>query len=207
MTAWAAAVPVSPDRDLARSWAQHELARPEYQAAKPGLLTRAVQWVWDQLTSIHGGGAPSAVGLVIVSLVLVAVIVYVVHRAGGLRPSARRAGAAVLPVRLTSALDHRAAADRHAAAGEWDQAVVERFRAIARDLEERALLSPQPGRTALEVARDGGRAVPAEARGLLAAARSFDDVSYGRLPVGSDADAALRALDARLQAARPVAVA
>jgi hypothetical protein len=82
--------------------------------------------------------------------------------------------------------------------------VVERFRAIARELEERALLSPQPGRTAREVARDGGAALPELASDLLVAAHHFDDVSYGHLTVDRRADQALRDLDDRLRAARTV---
>jgi hypothetical protein len=82
--------------------------------------------------------------------------------------------------------------------------VVERFRAIARELEERALLSPQPGRTAREVARDGGKALPELAADLLVAAHHFDDVSYGQLNVDRRVDQTLRDLDERLRAASPV---
>ena len=200
-------VPVNPDRDLARQWANQELAKHEYQAAKPGLVERAIQWILDRLDQIQvSGGAPSGLGLVVVTALIVAVVGYVIYRAGGLPGAARRRAAEVLPIRHTSAAEHRAAADRHAAAGQWDLAVVERFRAIARELEERALLLPQPGRTAVEVARDGGRAVPALAEDLLRAARYFDDVSYGHLAVGPQADVALRELDAQLRAARPVAL-
>jgi hypothetical protein len=112
----------------------------------------------------------------------------------------------VLPQRHTTAADHRAAAQRHADAQEWGLAVVERFRAIARELEERALLSPQPGRTALEVAQEGGKALPELTSDLLAAAHVFDDVSYGHLTVGPAADQALRALDERLRTARAAGV-
>jgi hypothetical protein len=199
--------PLQPDRDLARSWANQELARPEYQAAKPGLLERGIQWVEHRLELLDlGTGAPTALGLLVVVLLLMAVVGFVLYRTGGLRQTARRRTGQVLPVHHTTAAEHRAAADRHADAGEWDLAVVERFRAIARELEERAVLSPQPGRTALEVAREGGRAVPDQAAQLVAAARYFDDVSYGHLAVGRPADLALRELDARLLAARPVAV-
>jgi hypothetical protein len=63
----------------------------------------------------------------------------------------------VLPSRRTIPTDHRASAEGHAVAENWDLAVLERFRAIDRELEERALLSPEPGRTAMEVDKaDGG---------------------------------------------------
>jgi hypothetical protein len=202
-----AGVPVHPDRGTARDWAVQELSRQEYQDAKPGLGERLLRWFWNLVdgTSL-GFGAPPTLALVLIVAVIAAVVFYAVRRSGGLRPAARRKAGAVLPQRHTTAAEHRSAAERHAAAREWGPAVVERFRAIARELEERALLRPQPGRTAMEVARDGGAALPDLAGGLLAAARSFDDVSYGHLEVGPEADQALRSLDERLRAARPVAV-
>lgn len=203
----AASVPVQPDREQARSWAVQELARPEYQAARPGLVERVLTWIGDQLGRLDfGAGAPSGLGLLAFSLILGAVVWYVLRRAGGLHPTARRAKLEVFSGPTATAADHRRAADRHAAAGEWDQAVVERFRAIARELEERALLSPQPGRTALELAVDGGAARPELAADLRAAAHSFDDVSYGHLSVDQAADHGLRELDARLLATKPMAV-
>jgi hypothetical protein len=200
-------VPVEPGREQARAWAVDELSRREYQDARPSLLERVVHWLLDHLSRIHlGGGAPTLVGLTLLTLLLAAVIGYSIHRSGGVHRSARRSASAVFPGRNVSAADHRARADRHASAGEWDQAVVERFRAIARTLEERALLAPQPGRTAVEVARDGGAAVPELAGSLLTAARAFDDVSYGHLKVGQAADQTMRILDTRLQSATPLAL-
>jgi hypothetical protein len=198
-------VPVHPDRRTARDWAVQELSRQEYEDARPGLAERVVNWIWDQLNSLTlGGGAPPALALILIAVVVTAVVTYAVRRSGGLHGTARRKGVQVLPQTHTTAADHRAAAQRHADAGEWGPAVVERFRAIARELEERALLSPQPGRTAMEVARDGGKALPDLAAELLVAAHHFDDVSYGQLTVHRDADQALRDLDDRLRAARTV---
>jgi hypothetical protein len=203
-----AQVPVQPDREQARSWAIQELSRPEYQAAKPGLVQRGLTWIWDQLDQLDlGGGASALVGLAIFALLVGAVVAYILYRTGGLRRTARRGRAEVFSGAPVTAADHRAAADQHAAVQDWDRAVVERFRAIARELEERALLSPQAGRTAVEVATDGGTARPDLAADLRTAARAFDDVSYGHLSVGQAADLALRELDDRLRSARPVAMA
>jgi hypothetical protein len=201
------ATPLQPGRDPARAWANQELARHEYQAAKPGPIARLADWIGQKLSDLHTGtSAPATLGLVVTALIVVAVCAFLIHRAGGLHRIARRRASEVLPARHTTAAEHRAAADRHAAAAEWDLAVAERFRAIARELEERALLSPQPGRTALEVARDGGAALPEQAAELLVAARYFDEVSYGHLAMTEAADVALRDLDARVRAARPAAV-
>lgn len=202
-----ASIPVAPDRNLARAWAQRELARQEYQDARPGPLQRALDWIGDRLQNLNLGAGPGpGLGLLVVALLVFAVAGYLIYRAGGLHRTVRRRTAAVLPDVHTSAADHRAQADRYAADRQWDLAVVERFRAIARDLEERTLLSPQPGRTAVEVARDSGAAVPELAGELLQAAHYFDQVSYGHLPVGEPADLALRRLDTRLRAAGAVAL-
>jgi hypothetical protein len=210
ITSWLvqlARVPVQPDREQARSWAVEELSRREYQDARPGPLERLVTWFLDALDRLDvGPGAPPFVTIVIVILLVGAFAGYLRYRVGGLHRSARRAGTTVFSGEQITAAHHREAANRHAAAGQWDQAVVERFRAIARELEERALLSPQPGRTALEVAANGGQALPELATDLRAAARHFDDVSYGHLSVGPSADVALRELDDRLRAARSLAV-
>jgi Domain of unknown function (DUF4129) len=202
-----AAVPVHPDREQGRSWAVDELSRPEYQAARPSLIERASSWLWDRLQLLDfGAGASSLVGLAVFALLVGAVVAYILYRTGGLSPTTRRGKGEVFTVAHTTAAEHRTAADRHADAQEWDRAVVERFRAIARELEERALLAPQPGRTALETALEGGRALPESATDLRAAARFFDDVSYGHLMVDRSADLALRELDSRVRSAKPVAV-
>ena len=107
-------------------------------------------------------------------------------------------------VGMTTAAEHRGNADRHAAAGQWGEAVQERFRAIARDLEERAMLSPQPGRTAFELATAAGRELPGLSGDLAAGARLFDDVTYGFVPATQPDDATLRALDDRIRATRLV---
>ena len=198
-------VPVHPDRESARGWVLQELARREYQEAKPSWAERALSWIWDRLNGV-GTSAPPTLALVLITVIFAAVVTYAIYRSGGLHGTARRKAPAVLPERNTTAADHRAAAGRHADAGEWSLAVIERFRAIARELEERALLSPQPGRTAMEVARDGGRALPTLASDLLTAAGYFNDVSYGHLSVDQTADHALRDLDDRLRAAKSVAV-
>ena len=203
---WLVTVPVQPDRGTARDWAVQELSRREYQDAQPGLLERLLNWFWHLNDKVHlGVEAPPVPALVLIVLAVAAVVTYAIRRSGGLHATARRKAAVVLPDRPSTAADHRAAARRHTDAQQWDLAVVEWFRAVARELEERALLNPQPGRTALEVARDGGSARPDLAAELLTAAHYFDDVSYGHLAVGESAVAALRELDDRLTTTRAVA--
>ena len=133
-------------------------------------------------------------------------VVYAVRRSGGLHGQARsRRGAGVFNGTQLSAGEYRAAADRAAAAGEWRLAVLERFRAIVRELEERAVLVPQPGRTANEVAHEAGSWLPELRSDLIGGALVFDEVHYGDHPGDGEADATLRRLDERVRHARSTA--
>ena len=53
------------------------------------------------------------------------------------------------------------------------------MRAIAAELDERAILPPRPGRTAGELAAEAGSELPDLATRLRAATGLFDDVRYG----------------------------
>ena len=69
--------------------------------------------------------------------------------------------------------------ERAADAGDWHTAVVERMRAIARELEERSVLEPRRGRTASELSNDAGLRLPLAATQLRAAAETFNTIAYG----------------------------
>ena len=194
--------PVTPDRDLARRWAIEELAGREYAAGRPGLVERALSWLFDHLPQLPSGPASPLVLVAVVALLALAAG-YALHRVGGWRGSAvRHNNAAGLfgPTALTAA-EHRSAADGAAAQDRWSDAVLERFRAIARELEERAVLSPQPGRTADEVAGEAGRLLPGLSGSLADGSALFDDVCYGGRPGSLAADQRLRALDDQVRAA------
>jgi len=106
-----------------------------------------------------------------------------------------------------TAAEMRAAADAFAAAGRWNEATLDRFRAILRSLEERAVLEERPGWTADEASAVAASVLPPCADDLRAASRLFDDVCYGDRTAGPDDDAWLRDVDRRVQDARPVAAA
>ena len=83
---------------------------------------------------------------------------------------------------------------------------LERFRAIVRELEERAVLAEQPGRTAGEAAAAAAGRLPALAAELAAAARLFDDVRYGgrvATPAAHDGPARASTPPCRRAASRP----
>ena len=205
-----ASVPVDLGRDEAAQLARDELAKQVYRDAGPGLVERLVRWLLEQAGRLLDGAAGVSpggyAGLVVVLLLVAAAVVAVRLKVGPLSRRATREEALFVG-RTRTAAQHRAAADAHAAAGAWAEAVRERLRAVVRSLEERAVLDERPGRTADEAAAEAGRALPDCAAGLRAAAVLFDEVWYGGRPAGPASYAALRDLDAQVQAARPERVA
>jgi hypothetical protein len=200
-------VPVELGREAAQQAAREELAKQVYREAGPGLTERFLRWLVDRAGDLLDGAAGVSpggkVGALVVLLLLVAAVIAVRRRLGPVR----RAPGGEQPLFAgteRSAAEHRAAADAHAASGEWAEAVRERLRAVVRDLEERGVLEPRPGRTADEAATEAGALLPACAGPLRAGARVFDDVWYGGRPGTRAADEELRALDQAVRSARAV---
>ncbi|WP_345596513.1 DUF4129 domain-containing protein [Streptomyces marokkonensis] len=198
--------PVTIPRDPAREAARHELSKRMYHENDPSRLQRALNAFWDWIEDLFGSASTATpggtLGLVVVIVAVVAVLGALWWRLG--TPRRRAASApALFDDRPRSAADHRAAADAHAAQGHWNQAVQERMRAVVRALEERALLDIRPGRTADEAATEAGRALPAHGAGLRAAARDFDDVTYGGRPGTEQAYRRLAELDRALERSKP----
>lgn len=196
------------DRDSAREAAERELSRDIYAEHEPSPFQRLVDWVWEHLGKLFDGLAfepPGGwVGMLVIVALVIALLVALRLRFGALRTAAGPGAAGGLYAEgPRSAAEHRAAADRHAAAGEWEQAVRERMRALVRSLEERAVLDPRPGRTADEAAAETGSALPALAERMRAAARLFDDVTYGGAAADAADHARLDALDQELRRTRP----
>jgi hypothetical protein len=170
------------DRDAAHDAAQRELAKPIYP--KASLTDRISEWI-DELifrlmlkgSSLPGGWFTIAL-LVTIAVVLVVVAIRIARRT--MRTN-RGADYALFGSTELSPAEHRATAERYAAQGDWAAAIRHRLRGIARQLEESGVLTPVPGRTANELARDAGVSLP----GLAAerdAAASFNDVTYGERP-------------------------
>ncbi|MFJ6796404.1 DUF4129 domain-containing protein [Streptomyces sp. NPDC091268] len=198
--------PVTPGRDAAREAAERELSKPIYHENDPGLLQRAAdrfwEWVGDLFDRASGSTPGGALGLVAVAVLLALAAAALWWRLGTPRRAAAGAGE-LFADGPRSAADHRTAAEAHAAAGRWTEAVQERMRAVVRSLEERTLLDPRPGRTADEAAAEAAVPLPAHAAELRAAARAFDDVTYGSRPGTPDTYAHLRTLDEALSRTKP----
>ncbi|MCK0118701.1 DUF4129 domain-containing protein [Isoptericola sp. S6320L] len=199
-------VPVVPDRETAHGWLVEELARPEY-AQDPSVLMRLLTWlarIFDEIGTVDVSPWRLAVIVAVVLVVVVAIALYVAGPAR-LRRHAATSSAVVHDDDTRTAAQMRAAADAAAAREDWPLAVIERFRAVVRGLEERVVLDERPGRTAREAAQTAGSRLPGLSTELHDAAGRFDGVCYGHLPAGPADDAALRALDDQVAAARPTA--
>jgi hypothetical protein len=195
-----------PGRDEARDAALRELADPIYSADDPSWLDIAWQWLLQRLGELLEAAAANSpggyFGLLVLAAVVVLAVIAIRLRLGRVRRGTTvRSG--LFGARELTADEHRRAADGHAARGEWADAVRERLRGLVRGLEERDLIESGAGRTAGEVAVEAGRVLPALAAELSAAARTFDEVSYGGRPAGPETDARLRELDGSVRRARP----
>ncbi|MFJ7593277.1 DUF4129 domain-containing protein [Streptomyces sp. NPDC097617] len=198
--------PVTTPRDPAREAAEHELSKPMYHENDPSLMDRALRKFFGRLDDMLGaasGATPGGgFGLLVILLLVLLAVGALWWRLG--TPGRVATGAGVLFDRgIRSAADHRTAAGAHADAGRWTEAVQERMRAVVRSLEERTLLDPRPGRTADEAAAEAAVSLPDHAADLRAAARAFDDVTYGGRTADAGTYARLRTLDLALDRAKP----
>jgi hypothetical protein len=171
------------DRDAAHDAAQHELNNAIYP--RGSLTDQLMRLLDDLLHEIMSGGASVPGGWLTITVLLIAVAVAVVAAIRVARRTMRtdrgRQSALFGSIEMSSA-EHRAAAEQSAARGDWALAIKHRLRSVARHLEETAVLHPVPGRTATELARDAGQAIPELADELRRAAVAFNDVTYGELP-------------------------
>ncbi|RSM37259.1 DUF4129 domain-containing protein [Amycolatopsis balhimycina DSM 5908] len=203
-------VPVDIDRDSARRAAAQELSDPKYRDARPSFLQEAAQWLGEQveklLNSVSSVVPGGAFGLLLLVVLLIVLGVVIRLRTGEVA-HASRAERVVFGGKRQSADDYRRAATEAAAAGRYGDAVRDRFRAVVRALEERALLDVRSGRTADEAAAEAGVLLPNVADELRQGARIFDDVHYGGREGTEAAYRALTGLDERCRRERPVAMA
>ncbi|MFE3324496.1 DUF4129 domain-containing protein [Streptomyces sp. NPDC059176] len=201
-------VPVDVPRLPAREAAERELTKPMYHENDPNLLQRGLdrfwEWVGDLFDSASGAAPGGPLGLAVIAVVAVALIAALWWRLGTPRRTPTTGGDSLFGERTRSAAEHRAAADAHADAGRWNEAVQERMRAIVRSLEERALLDPRPGRTADEAAAEASRPMPGHAVELRSAAGTFDDVTYGGRTADEPAYLRVKELDTALESSKPI---
>lgn len=205
--------PLDPDRDEARRLLEEELARARYQEGQgggrpevPEWLQELYRWLQRLLDSLTGtGSVPGWIVLLVVVGVAVVLVAFLVFGMPRLRARSRVASADA----LFEADDHRDAAairrdaETAAHAGRWAEAIAERFRAVARSLHERTLVTTVPGSTAHDVARRAATPLPEHAGRLELAADDFDAVRYLGDAGDRERYARLVELDEAVQRARP----
>lgn len=195
-------------REEARRRAVEELIKPEYQ--QESLLERVIRLIrefFDQLLGNAPGGVPGGVIALVIVVVIVGSLIALIAWQGRRATRGGRAGEALLGAVERTPDEHRAEAERLAAESRWAEAIRERLRAVARDLEHRAVVTPQPGRTADELAEAAGRELPAHAARLASAVRLFDEVTYGAVPGTAEGYQEMAALDETLRTAKPALIA
>jgi hypothetical protein len=195
---------LEPGPDQARSWLQAELRAATYH--QEPLVDRLWRWLMDRLDALsatpgHLSGVPTLV-TVLVTLLTAGLVLWVLPRVRRER-SVRRLAGAVLEDPGVTAAQYRERAAGARAAGRYGDAVLDSFRAMARDMANRTLLDDAPGRTAHEVSVAVATAFPRFAHDLSRAAHLFDSVRYGHGSAGPQQAEDVAALDTALARSRP----
>jgi hypothetical protein len=192
----------------AQRLARHELAKAKYGPSWTARIEAAIlRWLHELLGGFgsHGQSGLAVngwIGIIALAVLLVLAVGIVLFLIGPTRTSRKLRGAALIETGQLSAADHRRLAAELAAAADFNAAVIELVRALAAELEARAVLLPRPGRTATELAAEAGSALPDLATRLGAAAELFGGVRYGDI-TASRADYELtESLDAAVREAR-----
>jgi hypothetical protein len=188
------------DSDAAHDAAQRELQKPIYP--KPSLTEQLIEWLNDLIYRLASAGSTFPGGWFTLSVLLIVVVIAIVVAIRIARRTMRTnrgASYALFGEHELSAAEHRAAAEQAAAGGNWAAAIRHRLRAVARHLEDIGVLDAIPGRTATELARDAGNALPPLATELAQAASAFNDVTYGDRPGTESAYRMIVALDDHLR--------
>ena len=192
-------------REAGQRLARAELSKAIYHPHEP-LAQRVLNAIGDLLNDLSQAGRAFPGGwwaAVALAALLATTIAVVLSRTGPLARSRRAEGQLMTGSGPLSAADHRLRAGRLADAGDYAAATVERVRAIARELDDRAVLVPRAGRTANEMADEAAAALPAEAGALRSAALLFDDICYGDRPGTAAGYALIQELDMRISASVP----
>ena len=211
--------PVDVNSDQARQLAVRELSKAQYHRGNlpsaPSVQPSTASPSPSPLSPPpHPPSASHAltVVLIILAVFLLVVVVLLVLRWLGKprtekehrkKTDKRGEQAAAAEEILTGAALHRRNAERAAAAGDWAEAIRERFRAVIATLDERGLLPERADRTADEAARDAGVILPAHAEVLGAAARAFDEVEYGEYVGTAEAYTVISDVDELVRTEQP----
>lgn len=204
---WSPRRGLDPTPAEARDWLERELHGSDY---RDPWLESAIRWVMDRLRSLLDGAATvaglSPVITVLVALVVIALLAWVLPRVRR-ESSAPHPGQVVLDDMTVTARTYRDRASAALREDRHDDAILDGFRAIAKDMSDRGLLDDAPGRTAHEVSLGLAPHFPDHDGRLAQAADLFDAVRYGHRRAHADQARQIQKLDAELVATRPALVA
>lgn len=200
-------VPVDPDAPEATRLLIAELSKAPYQAARPTPFDLAAKAVSDWIDSLQLGAAqgPPVMGIAVVLAIVVGalIVAFLVFGVPRLNRRSRVTGSLFGDDDARSAARIRQEAERAAAAGDYSTAVVEMFRAIARGLAERTIVTTTPGTTARGFAERAGVSFAPLAAQLLSSAASFDGVRYLGRTGTAEEYAEIARLERDLRSAKP----
>lgn len=197
-------VPAELEADDARELLERELAKPIYDESM-SLFERFTQW----LLGLFEDGSNISSGLsMTLTLVVIGVGILVISlifwRTGPLRRNRRVAqGAEVFDSVESSAAQLRDLGAQAAAAGDYESAVLDNFRAVVKALQDRVIVSDHTGLTAQEAADQASKRFPDLRTELNLAARTFSDVLYGKRAGSVAQYEQIQNLDGRLRQAKP----
>jgi hypothetical protein len=195
--------PLDPSGDEARSLLRRELVRPEYNETNP--VERVLDWIGrvldDSAGAAHDFPPLATFAVIVVVLALAAGIGLLASRAR------RTAGshddrAPALTGEQVSAAQLRSRAEDALAAGRFDDALVDGYRAIAVRQVERGRIDDLPQATAHELAALLGAEFPAQRHLVDRSADLFDSVLYGDHPATREQALDVLALDDELAGRR-----
>lgn len=203
--------PIDTAREQAADAARAELEKYIYTREEPGVIWRTISWLRERFAELIGTiGEAIPVGrwaLFILPILVLLAVVIIRWRVGAVAATRSADARAVFAGTNRTAAEHRTAADAAAARRDYATACRERFRAVVRDLEERTILDPRPGRTADETAAEVAALSDAAGPAVSAAARAFDEVLYGGRTATAETDALMKAADTAARGLRASAMA
>lgn len=196
-----------PSPGEARRLLEAELGKPAYHEVP--VVDRIVGWILQRWEQLIGGPDPSAATALppwvtaLLALLVVGLLAVVLPRVQRER-RVRAAREATLGELDRSAAQYRRRAADALAGDDLAAAVLDTFRAIARDMADRTLLADAPGLTAHEIGDALAPRFPERADDLRRAATVFDQVRYGGSRPDRHTALWLVELDRALAAARPL---
>jgi hypothetical protein len=201
---WTLARALDPTPPEGRDWLTEELQGPDYQSS---WLESAIRALVEQLRDLFDGADQllnnvlSPVITVLVALLVIGLMAWAIPRVR--RESVARPDGAVIEDPRTTSRMYRDLAAEALREGRYDDAVLNGFRAIAKDTSDRTLLDDAPGRTAHEVSLALAPRFPDHAHGLARAADLFDSVRYGHRRSTQEQALYVQQLDMELVRSRP----